>query len=205
VLPHHLCRELVATGLAELPLMQRKGQGVVLGTLRIDGDRLRLVDSGVLVGVTGLSVAPCWDMGIIGAVCRSSGCEWPGLTFLGADRCRIPVDLSRTRTDLLRFTQNGAGESIIDFKGSVHSGFNAMLNAHLLPVLLPLVIATDEGAPGLAVCDFRFASAPLGVTVRVNELVRKAVDPHLTSDVEDLDLTDDEFASMFGNYLPAGG
>lgn len=203
VLPHHLCRELVANGLADLPVMQRRGDGAVLGTLRIDGDKLRLDNCGVLDGVTGLSVAPCWDIGIVGAVCQMPDREWPGLTFLGADRCRIPVDLSRTRHDLLRYTMNSDGESIIEFRGSLHAGFNAMLNAHLLPVLIPLVIATREGVAGLAVCDFRFASAPLRVTVQVNELVRKAVDPHLASDVEDVDLSDDEFASMFGNYLPA--
>jgi hypothetical protein len=125
------------------------------------------------------------------------------LSFIGADRCRIPVDLSRTRHDLLRYTQNAAGENIIDYRGGVHSGFNAMLNAHLLPVLIPYVIATHEGVAGLAVTDFRFASAPLGVTLRVNELVRQAIDPHLVSNLEDVDLTEDEFAHMFGNYLTA--
>jgi len=138
---------------------------------------------------------------VVGAVCALHGREWSSLSFVGANQCRIPVDLGRTRHDLLRRLVSNEGERVIDFIGSVYRGFKVMLDAHLLPIVLPLAIETDQDATGLAVCDFRFAAAPLEVVLEINSLVRSAVDRRMNVSIENVDLPDDEFRQLFGVYL----
>lgn len=202
-LPRRLCCSLVEHGLADLPLLQRDGAQARLVTLRLDEGAVRADDTELLTGIAGVTVGPCWDIGIVGAVCLPPGEECAGPVFLGVDHCRVPVDLSRTRHDLLRVTRSIAGDCPLDYRGSVHAAFGALLDAHLLPVLLPLVIATDLGVAGLAVCDFRFASAPIAVTLRVHERVRQAVDAALGAALEDVELSAVEFADLFGTYVGA--
>jgi len=134
-------------------------------------------------------------------VCHLPGNEWKSLTFLGADHCRIPVDLSTTRHDLLGRVVSPRGEHLITFKGSVYRAFQAMIESHLLPVVIPQPLVTDTGFIGLAVSDLRFASIPLEAIMAANDLVREAVERHLTLTVEDFAMDEAEFEKFFGTYL----
>jgi hypothetical protein len=192
---------MFARGLGELPMMRHKDDRVMLGNLVMDKGELVFKDRGILSGVAPARVAPCWDIGIVGAVCDLRGNEWDSLTLLGADHCRIPVNLSSTRHGLLRSITNATGENLIVYRGSVYRGFKLMLDAHLLPVVLPLCIETSEGVTGLAVCDFRFASAPFDMVLKVNDLVRTSVERHLSLTVEDFEVSEDEFAKLFPAYV----
>ena len=193
-------RDLFDRGLGELPMLQRTRDRVLVGNLVMDKGELRLRDRGLMHGIKPEAVAVCWDLGIVGAVCDLQGNEWSSLTYLGADHCKIPVDLSATRHRLLKGITSTVGEDAITFKGSVYRGLKLLLDAHLLPLVLPLPIDTDEDVIGLAVCDFRFASLPLEILPKVNELVRTSVDHHLTLGIEEFELSDDEFQELFAGY-----
>ena len=199
--PITLFSELFVRGLGELLMLRQKGERVMLGNLTMDKGHLTFKDRGLLAEIVPARVAPCWDIGIVGAVCDVRGNDWDSLTYLGPDHCTIPVDLSSTRHGLLRSVVNAAGEDLIMFKGSVYRGFKMLLDAHLLPVVLPIPIMTKEGVQGLAVTDFRFASAPIDVLFAANDLVRKSVDRRLSLSVEDFDVSDAEFDTLFGDYL----
>jgi len=174
-LPLKLFRDLFERGVGELLMIQQTVDRVLLGNLVMDKGALLLRDRGLMKGVSQASVAACWDIGVIGAVCDLKGNEWASLTFLGADHCKIPVDLSSTRNRLLKGITSTAGESVIVFKGSVYRGFQLLLDANLLPLVLPFPIETDEKVIGLAVCDFRFASVSIDIISTVNDLVRTSI------------------------------
>lgn len=202
-LPIALLSVLYDLGLGDLPVLFSNQGKLMLGHLHREQDALVLRDAGLVRHMTPSDVEPCWDLGVIGAVCGLRDREWRALSFVGANRCRIPVDLSRTRHDLLRRVSNADGEQLVDFVGSVYRGYKIMLDGHLLPVVLPLAIETTEGAAGLAVCDFRFAAAPLDTMIKINDLVRAAIDRHLTLKLEDIELPDEEFNRLFGGFVGA--
>ena len=199
--PKNLYRNLFLRGLGELLVMRSKDDALLLGNLVMEKGKLVFKDRGVLKDILPARVAPCWDIGIIGVVCDLRGNDWNSLTFLGADHCHILVDLSSTRRDLLRGIADRNDESAIVFKGSVYRGFQLLLDANLLPLVVPLPIDTDEGVTGLAVTDFRFASVPIDIVSKVNDLVRSSVERHLTLTVEDHEIGEDEFEQLFSTYL----
>jgi hypothetical protein len=101
----------------------------------------------------------------------------------------------------LKGITSNVGESCIVFKGSVYRGFQLLLDANLLPLVLPFPINTDENVVGLAVCDFRFASLPIDVLSKVNDLVRTSVENHLKLSIEEFEMENQEFEKLFGGYL----
>ncbi len=191
---------LFERGFGELPLMREQQGRALLGNLVMDKGRLAFRDRGLLKGIDASNIATCFDMGIIGAIADISGNEWESLTYLGADRCKIPVDLSATRHRVLRGISAQAGENVLGFYGSVYRGFQLLLESNLLPVVLPLRIQTVDGLTGLAVADFRFATVPLPVVSRVYDLVRVSVERNLTFSVEEVDINDSDFEAMFGSF-----
>lgn len=199
--PMALFQELFARGLGELMMLRQKSERVMLGNLVMDKGALVFKDRGLLGDMPPARVAPCWDIGIVGAVCDLRGNDWDSLTYLGPDHCHIPVDLSSTRHGLLRSVVNAAGEDLIMFKGSVYRGFKMLLDAHLLPVVLPIPIRTKYDVPALAITDFRYASAPIEVLAQLNDIVVKSIDRQLSLSVEDFDVSDDEFDTLFGSFL----
>ena len=199
-----LCHDLYDRGLGELLMMEKHGDKAMLGNLTMEKGRLLFKNRKIFEDVPTAMVAPCWDIGIIGAVCDLPGNDWESLTFLGPDHCRIPVDLSSTRYNLLRGISGPQGEHLISFKGSVYRAFQGMLESHLLPVVVPLPLHTDAGVPGIAVSDLRFASIPLEVAMQVNMLVRESTERQMTLMVEDLDVDDSEFEALFGAYTHTG-
>ncbi|MEQ8230842.1 MAG: hypothetical protein RLW61_00525 [Gammaproteobacteria bacterium] len=197
-----LYSRLFLRGLGELPMLVCHGDRAHVGNLVMDKGAVHFRDRGCLRNVAASSVAPCWDLGILGALVDLHDREWHSLTFLGPDHCTIPVDLSTTRLRVIARLVADTDENVLDFVGSVYRGFKLMLDGNLLPVVLPLGIDTDTGKAGLAVSDFRFASVPLETVLEVNALVRTAVDRHLTLAVEELELGADEFDSLFARYRP---
>ncbi len=195
--------QLFKRGLGELPMLRKKERAALLGNLVMDKGRLVFKDRGLLAGVSAADVAPCWDLGIIGAVADVSGKEWESLTFLGPDHCTIPVNLSSTRHNVLGRSIGAQGENLLAYTGSIYRGFKLMLDSNLLPLVLPLPIDTAEGVQGLAVTDFRFATVSLDVVRKANDLVRAAVDKHMTLSVEEVDIDDAEFDQMFAQYRQA--
>jgi len=199
-MPLNLFRDLFARGLGELLMLQRTADRVLLGNLVMEKGSLRLKDRGLMRGIKPEAVAVCWDLGIIGAVCDMQGNDWASLTYLGADHCKIPVDLSSTRHRLLKGITTAVGESALVFKGSIYRGFKVLLDANLLPLVIPFPIETDEEAVGLAICDFRFASLPIDILSTVNDLVRTSVENHLTLGIEELEINENEFQELFASY-----
>jgi len=199
-----LCQGLYDRGLGELPMLEQHADTALLGNLTMEKGRLMFKDNRTFRDIPATVVAPCWDIGIIGALCHLPGTEWEMLTFLGADHCIIPVDLSSTRYNLLGHVIGPQGEHLIAFKGSVYRAFQMMLDAHLLPVVLPMPLRTKLGVPGIAVSDLRFASISLEVAMQVNGLVRESVERHLTLTVEDLAVDAGEFDKLFGAYTHTG-
>jgi hypothetical protein len=196
-----LCRDLFARGLGELLMIRNRGTQVMLGNLVMDKGALTFKDRGLLRDVEPARVAPCWDIGITGAICNLPDKDWDSLSYLGPDLCHIPVNLSTTRHRLLRSVVNLAGEDMITFQGSAYRGFKMLLDAHLLPVVLPLVIETHSGVLGLAVTDFRYASVPLETVLAVNDAVRASVERQVCLTVEDFEVSAEEFGSLFSGYL----
>ena len=195
-----LYHRMFLRGLGELPMMRHRGDNVLIGNLTMEKGTLVFRDRGLLQGISFSSVAPCWDLGLVGAVADIPGNPWASLSFLGPDLCTIPVDLSSTRHRVLGRAAAATGESVLTFYGSVYRGFKMMLDYNLLPVLLPLTLETDKGVTGFAVSDFRFATVPLDTVLRVNDAVRAAVDRHLTLSVEEVDVDEQEFERLFGQY-----
>lgn len=192
--------QLFERGLGELPMLRQVDDTVLLGNLVMDKGALIFRDRGLMRGVTATHVAPCWDLGVIGAIADMAGNDWESLTFVGADHCKIPVNLSSTRHNVLGRSVAASGENLLSFVGSVYRGFKLMLDSNLLPLVLPLQIATQQGVTGLAICDFRFATVPIESLHGINDLVRVAVDRHLTLSVDEVELDDNEFEKMFGQF-----
>ncbi|RME35830.1 MAG: hypothetical protein D6786_00775 [Gammaproteobacteria bacterium] len=193
--------EFFSLGLGELLMLQRHEGKALLGYLVMEKGKLLFRDQGILKDVPEMAVAPCWDIGTVGAICRLEGVPWKSLSFLGPDHCRIPVDLSATRHDLLGRVTGPMGEDLLTFRGSAYRAFQAMLGAHILPVVVPQPLVTDAGVIGLAVGDLRFASIPLEAVMTAHELVEESVERHLTLSVEDLSVDEEEFEKLFGNFI----
>ena len=199
-----LLRELYPRGLGELLMMGHKGNVALLGNLVMEKGGLVLKNRELLDDVPLERVAPCFDIGIVGAVCDQRGNDWESLTYLGPDHCKIPVNLSSTRARLLRSIVNVSGEDLITFQGSVYRGFRLLLDAHLLPVILPVPIETDQGCTGLAVADFRYATVPFDTLLAVNDVVRGSVERYVCLKVEDTEVSEEEFGALFSGFFKHG-
>lgn len=187
-------------GLGELPILRHKGNTIMLGNLVMDKGVLVFRDRGIVDSVSPINVAPCWDLGIVGAIADIKGNEWESLSFLGPDHCHIPVNLSKTRGNVLGRVIGMTGENLLSFYGSAYRGFKLMLDSNLLPLILPFPIKTKKNVTGLAVTDFKFATVSIDTLSKANELVRIAVERHMTLSVDEIDVTKDEFDKMFKQF-----
>jgi hypothetical protein len=197
--PVALYESLFERGLGEFPMLRHRDGRVYVGFLVKDKSQLVFRDRGLCEELSASQVAPCWDLGIAGAIVDVRNQPWESLSFLGPDHCKIPVDLSSTRRRVMGRHVAGTGENVLSFFGSIYRGFETMLANELLPLVLPLTVETREGL-GLAVTDFRFASVPMALLIKVHDLVRTAVDRQATLRVEEVDVDDSEFASLFGRF-----
>jgi hypothetical protein len=192
---------LFRQGLGELLVLHASGQSVVLGNVVLEKGRVLLKDKAYVTGLKPAQVAPCWEGGLLGMVGGPAGQAWESMTFYGLEKCRLPVDLSKTRHGALAAAQNQYGESLIDFVGSVYRGYQLMLDHHFLPVVLLREVHTKDGVPGLGVGDLRMVPMDLSVIRRLNDVVRKSVEKRLVLDVEDLNVAPETFDKLFENYL----
>jgi hypothetical protein len=196
-----LLLDLYRQGLGELLIMHRTENEVMLGNIVMNKGRLILKDLDLMKNVTPKSVGACWDLGIIGAICNLKNQEWESMSYLGVDHCKFKVDLSNTRRDLFVAVSSEHGDRLLDFKGSIYRGINLALNAELLPVVLLYPIKTIENKRGLAISDLKFASIPVDLIACLNDMVRSSVKRHLTSEMMDLDMSEEEFIKLFHRYL----
>jgi len=201
ILRQGLLLDLYRRGLGELLVMHHTDEEVLLGNMVMEKGRLILRDLGMMKQISPSSVGVCWDLGVIGAICNLPGEEWESMSFLGVERCKFPVDLSSTRKGLLASSIGQYDESVLNFKGSIYRGIRLALEAQLLPIVLLYPIKTGEGVPGLAIADLKFASIPINVLVKLNDLVRTSVDNKSGLELLDTDISDDEFHKLFADYL----
>lgn len=202
MLTGQLFSKLFLRGLGELLVLHNIGGQALLGQIIVEKNKAVFKDRGFLRDVTSAQVATSVEFGNLGAVADIGGREWQTLTFLGISRCRIPIDLSATRTGLLRTTRSAQGDSLESFEGSWYRGFQLMLENHFLPVISMIPIPTAyEGATGLAVCDLKLSTLPLLAMQRVHDSIRATIDQYLTVEVEDLAVNSEDFSAMFSTYL----
>ena len=201
MLSGRLLSRLFLLGLGELLTLRISGERVLMGHMAVEKGRVVFKDRDFMDGIRPAQVNVCIDAGIIGAVCELPDREWETLTFLGPRHCDIPVDLSATRTGLLRTTRGRDGLSLLDFEGSWYRAFHLMLENHLLPVATTIPIPTRRDVMGLAVCDLKMATVPIPVLQRAYDALRSSVDKHLTFDVQDMNVDMEEFNQMFSSYL----
>ena len=198
-------RELIASlfdrGLGELLVLSVSDQAVTLGQLARDKGKLVLKDRGYLKGkTTPQQVEPCWDIGVMGALCHQSGHDWESLTFVGTDYCVSNEDLTSSRMGMMKAARNQFDENLLDFCGSFYRGFQLMLDSHFLPVVLPHAVPLKDGKTGLAVSNLRVAGVPMEALYAVHDHLQKIIEPHLSLEAEDVFVDDDEFSSLFGKY-----
>jgi len=197
----YIIEYLVRQGLSEHFVLHIVDGNPCLGHILYDKDRLHLKDAGVLTDISPQSLKLCWENGIVGMITPSKNRQWESLTFLGIENCKIPVDLSSTRHDVMGLVKNQYGDSLVTFEGSIYRGFKLLLSNHFLPVILLHQIKSKNGIDGLAVADLRIAPMPIKTVLRINDMVSNVVDKKLSMGVEEADLDNVDFKKLFGNYL----
>ena len=197
-----IIKPLFEKGLGELMVLHRTDAAAVLGNLTYEKGRMIIRDQKDLAEVKPHLLDPCWDSGIIGVICASTGKEWESLTYYGLEQCGgVALNLERTRHRVLAAAENQYGDKLTDFVGSVYRGYQLLLDNHFLPVVLLRQLDTKEGEPGLTVTDLRAAPLPLSLIRLVNDEVRKSVEKQLVLSVEDVQLNSDQFDKLFEDYL----
>ncbi len=190
--------------LGELLVLHRTDTRVYLGPLVLDKGKITVKDAGLLPDIKVSDLDPCFDNGFIGCVSHSEGQEWDSLTFHGMELCDLPVSLSSTAHSTLASAGNEYGENLTDFQGSVYRGFKLMLDNHFIPVLLLRHIQTHTGESGMAVTDLRMMLMEITMIRNLNNVVRETVEEHLTSGVDDVEIQDDQFEELFGDFIKNG-
>ena len=188
-------------GLGEILMLCQSGHKIFLGKMYSENGKYFIRDEGYLSGIKADSLLPCWDNGILGAICSKADAQWNCLTFCGLEHCDLKVDLSRTSQLALVAAENQYGDHLVDFMGSVYQGFQLMLDNHFLPVILLTQIRINSGESGLAVTDLRAAPLPLSTILTVNNVVRESIKKHLTVGVDDMQVNREQFDSIFHDYL----
>lgn len=188
-------------GLNEFLILYRGERRTFLGKLACDNGKYIIRDEGYLSGIKADNFLPCWESGILGAICSKPGAPWNCLTFCGLEHCDLKVDLSKTRHLALAAAENQYGDHLIDFMGSVYQGFQLMLGNHFLPVVLVTQICIKSGECGLAVTDLRAAPLPISIIQTVNNVVNESIKKHLTFAVDDMQVMPEQFDRIFHDYF----
>lgn len=195
-----LINRLFEYGLGELYILHATSAGAIIGQLVQEKGRLILKDRGILSGVTAAQVGPCFDLGIVGAVCQQNGHEWESLTFVGPEQLKLEIDLSSTRAGLMRAASNSFSERLIDFCGSVYRGYQLMMDNHMLPVVLLKEVPLLDGTPALAVSNLRMAGIPFNVLAKLYSNLQNLMERNLTVEVMDVDMDESDFETLFAQF-----
>ena len=197
-------KELVSSlydyGLGEMFVLHTSGSAAMLGQIVLDKGRLVLKDRGLLKDVSAARVGPCYDIGVVGAVCHDPTQEWKSLTFVGPELCHLEQDLTSTRLNLMRTSTNQFNERLLDFTGSVYRGFQLMLDNHYLPVVLMNNVALLDGKLGLGVTNLRMANISVDCMTEIHTVLSHSVAQHVSFDVQDMAMEADDFDVMFAQF-----
>ena len=196
-----IIQEMFGQGLEELLILHRTETRVYLGPLVLNNGRVSVKDARLLPGIKVSDVDPCFDNGFLGCVTHSLGKGGDCLSFHGMELCNLPVSLSSTAHSTLASAGNEYGENLSDFMGSVYRGFKLMLDNQFIPVLLLRNIHTHTGESGMAVTDLRMMSMDVSMIRNLNHVVRESVEKHLSSGLDDVEIQDDQFAELFGDFI----
>lgn len=197
-----IIKHLFKSGLGELYVLHAYHDRPVLGKLIYEKDQLVIKDSKHLAEIKIAQLQPCIKEGAVGMITKVSGHKWESITFYGLGQCDLPVDLSNTQHGKLKAAENQYGDNLVDFVGSVYRAYQLMLDNHFLPVVLLKKMLNKSGVQGLMVSDLRRAPMSIALINAIHNDVSQSVDKHLTINIdEELSMGNDEFASMFKDYL----
>lgn len=188
-------------GLGELLVLHRTEDHIYLGNLTLEKGRFIIRDKGFIMDFKPQQLSPCWDNGTVGMLSNSSGRDWESLTFYGLEHCNLPTDLSSTRHGILAAAENQYGDRLNDFSGSIYRGYQLLLDNHFLPVVLLQTVKTKSGETGLVISDLRASPLSIPTIQTITDAVRKSVEKYLMHDVEDVEISEEKFNSMFEKYL----
>lgn len=197
-----LIKELYRIGLGELYILHPIGKNISLCKLVYAKEKLCLKEIEVLTEyIKAESFAPCWQYALLGALSKPYGMEWESLTFNGVKHTNIPDLLTDSRHDRLLSTQNGLGDLLFDFVGSVYRGYRLMLDQSFLPVVILKEVKVGESRTGIAVTDLRSAPLPVDVIRKYIAETRALIDRYVYVQIEDLEVSTSEFDELFNEYL----
>ena len=201
----NIYEKLIEHGLAELPVLQRCCDHLLLGHLSKRNGRLVFRNSGILKNLDVEHASGCWDIGLLGALTILEGEEWDSLSFVGAEHCVFPVEMAHTRKNNLEKISISHGSSIYNFRGSFYRAFEIILDANHTPIVLPTPVLLRSGEVGLAVTDFRKATLPVETLSLIHSMIRAAIMRKTDFSVEEIQVEPGEFGQLFHDYsdLPA--
>ncbi len=197
-----LLEELCRYGLSNHYVLYRTSEHVYFGNINYVKGHLSVKDTGLISDLNGKLFEPVWHEGLIGMICHSKKYEWESLTFYGLENCKINPDLSKTRGNALIAAQNQYGESIMDFKGSIYRGFSLLIDSSFLPVILCNPIYSRDNELGLIVSDLRTVPMEIKLLSKLNDVVFNSIKDYKTLQVNDVDISSNDFHKYFDSYLP---
>jgi hypothetical protein len=196
-----LITELFKHGLGDLHILHAYQEKIYFGKMQFEKSRLVIKDNKLLTDFKVEQLKPCWESGYLGLVCFEKGYTWESLSFYGIEECDLPVDLSQTRHGALLAAENQYGDKLVDFVGSVYRGYQLMLDNHFLPVVLMKEAKTRNGTPGLIISDLMVCPMDIALLRGIFDEIHKSVERYLILTVDDVQMNQDDFEDMFGDYL----
>jgi hypothetical protein len=198
---NQLLENLCNYGLGSYFILHKTDTHIYLGNLIFEKGKLGVKDTGKLAGLSPELFKPVWDEALIGMICHSDKYEWDSLTFYGIEKCEVKPDLTTTRNSVLSAAENEYGDNLINFAGTIYRGFELMLNNSFLPVILLNPVKTKEGELGLGVSDLRLAPMKIDLLINIHDMVVKSIDKYRVLNVDDVEMTSDDFQKYFGDYI----
>jgi hypothetical protein len=197
-----LLETLCNFGLGNYLILHKSSKHVFFGHLVFEKGNMGIHDTGLLNDLSPQLFAPVWDDGLIGMISQTDKHEWDSLTFYGTEECDVTPDLGATRNSALASAENEYGDNLINFTGTVYRGFELMLENSFLPVVLLKPIKSKSGDMGLVVADLRTAPMKIDLLIKLNEMVVKSIEKYRVLNVDDVEMTTEDFENYFGAYIP---
>ena len=196
-----LLQELCNYGLSNYYVLHKVNEDIFFGQISFDKGHMALRDTGLLQDLKPELFNEVWNEGLIGMISLSEKHQWEDLTFYGLENCDVKPDLSKTRVKSLIAAQNQYGDALIAYTGSIYRAFEMFMNSNFLPVILLKPVKSCAGEIGLKVADLRIVPMKIQLLVQINELVANTIDNRRKLQVDDLDMSDEEFQKYFGGYV----
>ena len=197
-----LLEKLCNYGLDNYLILHKSGKHVYFGNLIFEKGNMDIHDTGLLNDLSPDLFAPVWNEGLIGMICQTDKHEWDSLTFYSTNECDVKSDLSSTRNSALAAAENEYGDNLTKFAGPVYRGFELMLENSFLPVILLKPVKSKSGELGIVVADLRTAPIKIDLLIKLNERVVKSIEKYKIMNVDDVEMTTEDFEKYFGAYKP---